>query len=740
MDNPRDLDLVQDAAADCSVVASLCAGSVRATQGHSRLMRDWFFPWNTEADRPYMSPNGKYIVRLNFNGGFRKVVIDDRIPTSATNRVIHVVDRNNPGLVWPALVEKAYLKVRGGYDFPGSNSGTDIWILTGWIPEQVFLQSDDFDPDRFWQRITAAFPHGDVMITVGTGKISSKTSKALGLPGEHDYAILDLREVGGQHLMLIKNPWVDGTSWSGRRSSILEGDPSPVSSPRDLLNDDDKLKPGTFWMDMDNVMQNFESIYVNWNPGLFSHRQDIHFEWDLSDAYDESGCEAARGPFASLQRHRQFAVTAEKAGTIWVLLWRHFHNYVPETATAEEIESGKHFIDLNGHITLAAFESQARRVLLAERHRQKGWFVDSPQTLLKLEDCAANTPYTLVPLEQELAATKHSFTISVFGQAPLALIEATPRYPHSVSLSGQWTDDAAGGHAQTPTYCANPQFALRIIQPTALSILLETSDSRLNVNVKLLHGYSASSVDRVGTIPGPVSPPRAPAIRSAASASRLHRVRQKDVIADSGLHRSTACLAEIQNPPLAPGDYIIICSTFDAGQCGPFQLRIDSDRPLSTPYDFALLPRPDAGRVRVELASAVFSRGDVVAVAAPLVIHRLVNLYLVVRPIAGTSTNGSRASHLRLSLYRGSRSGGATLLTVSHDGVYAACGSGSAAVRTEAVDLGPLTSAGAADGSYWAVLERMPGASGVEEKFAVEVFGDSIGAVVAGEWEEGWEE
>ena len=88
---------------------------------------------------PRVSKNGKYIFRLQFNGCFRKVTIDDRLPASSTTRSLHVIDRNNPHLVWPALVEKAYLKVRGGYDFPGSNSGTDLWVLTGWIPEQVFL-------------------------------------------------------------------------------------------------------------------------------------------------------------------------------------------------------------------------------------------------------------------------------------------------------------------------------------------------------------------------------------------------------------------------------------------------------------------------------------------------------------------------------------------------------------------------------------------------------------------------
>ena len=140
MISTNEIDLVQDITTDCSVVASLCAGTARALKGHGKLLASTIHPYDEVNLRPRVSKNGKYIFRLHFNGCFRKVIIDDRLPTSNTSRSLHVVDRKNPHLLWPALIEKAYLKVRGGYDFPGSNSGTDLWVISGWIPEQVFLQ------------------------------------------------------------------------------------------------------------------------------------------------------------------------------------------------------------------------------------------------------------------------------------------------------------------------------------------------------------------------------------------------------------------------------------------------------------------------------------------------------------------------------------------------------------------------------------------------------------------------
>jgi calpain-7 len=104
-----------------------------------KILQRIIHPYSISDRNPLISTSGRYNLCLYFNGCFRKVVVDDLLPTSVSRRALHVVDRNNPGLLWPALLEKAYLKVRGGYDFPGSNSGTDLWVLTGWLPEQVFL-------------------------------------------------------------------------------------------------------------------------------------------------------------------------------------------------------------------------------------------------------------------------------------------------------------------------------------------------------------------------------------------------------------------------------------------------------------------------------------------------------------------------------------------------------------------------------------------------------------------------
>jgi hypothetical protein len=53
-----------------------------------------------------------------------------------------------------------YMKLMGGYDFPGSNSGIDLYTLTGWIPEHIFVEDKDFVASNVWGRLMGGQKYG----------------------------------------------------------------------------------------------------------------------------------------------------------------------------------------------------------------------------------------------------------------------------------------------------------------------------------------------------------------------------------------------------------------------------------------------------------------------------------------------------------------------------------------------------------------------------------------------------
>ena len=104
-----------------------------------------------------------------------------------------------------SLIEKAFLKVCGGYDFLGSNSSIDLHMLTGWVPEEIKIKRKivsvsggsrpedvTFDTEKWWVKIRDGSDLGQCLITIGTGEMSDDMSDKLGLVSCHAYAILGL--------------------------------------------------------------------------------------------------------------------------------------------------------------------------------------------------------------------------------------------------------------------------------------------------------------------------------------------------------------------------------------------------------------------------------------------------------------------------------------------------------------------------------------------------------------------
>lgn len=215
------------------------------------------------------------MIKLNINGVPRKVTIDDLLPISSGGELLCSYSCNR-GELWVSLLEKAYLKVMGGYDFPGSNSNIDLHALTGWIPERLSIDQD-FNAEKEYKRICDRFHKGDCLVTVATGKIPEVEADRAGLVPTHAYALLDIREVKGHKLIQLKNPW-SHLRWKGNFSELDIQHWTPDMqklcnyNPESARNHDN----GVFWIDYDSLRKFFSVIYINWNPALFKHTTCVH--------------------------------------------------------------------------------------------------------------------------------------------------------------------------------------------------------------------------------------------------------------------------------------------------------------------------------------------------------------------------------------------------------------------------------------------------------------------------------
>lgn len=601
------------------------------------------------------------------------MVVDDRLPSSNTPRFLHMIDRNHLNYLWPALVEKAYLKVRGGYDFPGSNSGTDLWVLTGWIPEQVFLHHEDVTSEQLWNRLYKAFHYGDVLLTVGTGKLTESEQDGLGLVSEHDYAILDMKESMGRRQFLVKNPW------AGAEADVRHQDINISPRRRNQDHLPTSSSPGSFWIECDNVLQNFDNLYLNWNPELFEYREDIHFTWDLSSR-SVAGC---------FVKNPQFAVSTDTGGTVWLLLGKHLMGNEPYQSQTHTDSSAKD--EEVGFVSIYVFKADGKRVYLSDGAIHRGPYVDSPNTLARLE-MPPGTTYTVVISEQSLPAMSQNFTLSALSTSPVTLSHSKDKYTCVTKVQGAWTPSTAGGNAESARYPLNPQFSLEVPVQTSASILLETTNADLATHVKLFW----------------------------SNGKRVFRVRTRDLITDSGDYRRGCAVAETRT--LTRGVYTIVCSTFAPDQLGQFTLWVSTTHPC----EVKPLPGEAAGRRAVISDIGVLPPGKD-KLLAPLRVPRLTRIKLIAR--SRLSIIGSRAvapSPMLMTVELG-QGPYKEILASSEDGNYTDAAAG---IRVEDFDLGPELEQRS---GVWIVVERIGGPGGqVEDHLEVEVLAEE--RVEIGEW------
>ncbi|KAI4260067.1 MAG: hypothetical protein LQ352_000446 [Teloschistes flavicans] len=450
--------------------------------------------------------------------------------------------------------------------------------------------------------------------------MSNVESENTGLTSEHDYAVTDFAERNGKRMLLVKNPWSQSGGWISGIATDGAGDATcdedqgtlqRTEAQRDAEVGEHCTEPGNFWMDINDVFQYFESLYLNWNPGLFAHREDVHFLWDLSNS---------NGPWGSFSNNPQFKIQSRAGGVAWLVLSRHFQSEVQAAKSVAKGLSTGHTDDI-GFISLYLFDGRGDRIYLADGCPIRAPYVDSPNLLLKV-DLLKGIPYTLVVSEQDLPRSNHSFTLCAYSVQPMNLSRVQDRYRSHVVQNGAWTPTSAGGNASSPAYSRNPQFSLTLSHSSDMSLLLELRSGDFPVHVRLLR----------------------------AEGRHLRRVPIREIVGDSGEYRKGHALAEMSDVP--KGQYVVVCSTFEQGQVGEFTLCIGTiadcvvERISITP----------AGRFVHRLGMAFFEPG-IDRLWASLKCTRITRLSVVAQAqrAAGMQENGQPSSDvpLRLSLVHG---------------------------------------------------------------------------------------
>ncbi|KAI5450824.1 cysteine protease, partial [Naganishia albida] len=171
------LKVEQGIGANCSVVAGLNTLVAHNARCGTALGSRNFVPVAVKR-RKGEEESGEAVrywrVKVFFNGAWRSLVIDSRLPASSTTtQSLHATitplcpSTNTTSLLWLPLLEKAYMTLMGSYAFPGSTPATDIHALTGWIPERIVLSGAGFRRERTWARITEGWERGTVLVTLG---------------------------------------------------------------------------------------------------------------------------------------------------------------------------------------------------------------------------------------------------------------------------------------------------------------------------------------------------------------------------------------------------------------------------------------------------------------------------------------------------------------------------------------------------------------------------------------------
>jgi hypothetical protein len=343
---------------------------------HQRLVPQGAYAWEliypqaAGTNTPQYNPTGKYCVKLFVSGAFRRVMIDDKLPTDSVGQCVLTVTEQKE--IWPALLAKAMLKALGpAHEHLLFNSAPFVvsTLLCGWTPQAMNPAADEVMVSRAirWGMQQQRDARAAEALLAAAGDLAPSTPKgaakpalpagketvvlcatchdstaaepaaagiddecaAAGLHANQVYHIMDIRPFQNSSLLRLCTPaaqWkgtysYDGNAWSDDFEAGLGFSASKDRSAADLAN-----KWNDFWITWETFVKMFRTclVFRNVNDRRYQAGKQVLY---VSDA---PAAEAAPSKASKADKGAAVAPPAPvneqpKAATKWVS----FNNEAP---------------------------------------------------------------------------------------------------------------------------------------------------------------------------------------------------------------------------------------------------------------------------------------------------------------------------------------------------------------------------------------------------------------------------
>ncbi|KAL9016517.1 MAG: hypothetical protein Q9185_006138 [Variospora sp. 1 TL-2023] len=209
---------------------------------------------------------------------------------------------------WLPLLEKAFAKAHGDYhSIDGGFTGEAIEDLTGGVTTEL-LTTDILDTDKFWtdeiMKVNDEFLFGCATGRFDKWQGSESGEQAgarKGVIRMHAYSVMEAREIKGERLLRVRNPWGD-TEWQGPWS---DGSEQWTPEWMQLLNHrfgDD----GMFWISYRDFLRKYSSLD---RTRLFGPEWQVTQQWTTVDV-----------PWSADYNDIKFSLTITQPGPVVIVL------------------------------------------------------------------------------------------------------------------------------------------------------------------------------------------------------------------------------------------------------------------------------------------------------------------------------------------------------------------------------------------------------------------------------------